>query len=137
MQTLGSEPHRLRIIKGITPAGVRKSGAAAARAKKPWAALPELWVLARPHRGLLALSLLLIAINRVSGLALPGSTKFLIDAVIANHRTQLLLPLTGAVVLSTAIQGATAFVLTQSLADPKILILDEADLEPGFGSSNL
>jgi subfamily B ATP-binding cassette protein MsbA len=116
LQTLGSEPHPLRIIKGFGSAGGRKSGAEAARAKSLWAALPELWVLARPHRGLLAISLVLIAISRAAGLALPGSTKFLIDGVIANHRTHLLLPLIGIVVLATAVQGATSFVLTQSLS---------------------
>jgi hypothetical protein len=72
--TLGSEPTPLRIIKGIRPAGGRKSGAEATRAKNLWAALPGLWVLAKPHRGLLAVSLVLIAIGRAAGLALPGST---------------------------------------------------------------
>jgi len=116
LKTLGSEPHPLRIIKGIGPAGGQKSGAEAARPRSLWAALPELWVLARPHRGLLSISLLLIAINRVSGLALPASTKFLIDGVIANHRTQLLPPLIGAVAIATAIQAVTSFALTQSLS---------------------
>ena len=59
--------------------------------------MPELWVLARPSRGLLATSLALIVISRAAGLALPGSAKFLIDGVIANHRTHLLLPLVGPV----------------------------------------
>jgi hypothetical protein len=36
--------------------------------------------------------------------------------VIANHRTHLLLPLIGLVVLATAVQGITSFVLTQSLS---------------------
>jgi hypothetical protein len=57
--------------------------------------LPELWVLARSRRGLLAISLMLIAISRAAGLTLPGSTKFLVYGVIANHRTHLLLPLIG------------------------------------------
>jgi len=78
--------------------------------------LPELWVLAQPHRGLLSVSLVLIAVNRVTGLALPASTKFLIDGVIAKHRTDLLLPLIGAVVIATVIQGITSFILTQSLS---------------------
>jgi ABC-type bacteriocin/lantibiotic exporter with double-glycine peptidase domain len=106
LQTLGSEPHPLRIVKGSGATGGWKSGAEAARARKLWAALPGLWVLARPHRGLLAISLVLIAIGRAAGLALPGSTKFLIDGVIANHRTSLLLPLVGAVVLATIIRAS-------------------------------
>jgi hypothetical protein len=44
----------------------------------------------RPRRGLLALGFLLMAVNRVSGLVLPYSTKFLIDSVIAKHRVELL-----------------------------------------------
>jgi ABC-type bacteriocin/lantibiotic exporter with double-glycine peptidase domain len=65
--------------------------------------LPELWILAQPHRGLLSISLVLIAVNRVAGLALPASTKFLIDSVIAKRRTDLLLPLIGVVMTATAI----------------------------------
>jgi len=46
--------------------------------------LPAVWELMRPRRGLLALGFLLMIVNRVSGLVLPYSTKFLIDGVIAN-----------------------------------------------------
>ena len=81
-----------------------------------WAVLSELWSLARPHRGLFWTSLGLIVVNRAAGLVLPGSTKFLIDGVIAQHRTQLLLPLVGAVVIASVVQGVTSFVLTQSLS---------------------
>jgi ABC-type multidrug transport system fused ATPase/permease subunit len=76
----------------------------------------EVAILARSHRVLLSISLVLIAVNRVSGLVLPAATKFLIDGVITQHRTQLLLPLVGAVVLAAAIQGCSSFVLTQSLS---------------------
>ena len=116
MRTLGNEPHPIAVIRGIGAAGSRQSGAETARRGSLWAALPELWILARPHRGLLSASLLLIAVNRVAGLALPASTKFLIDGVIAKRRTDLLLPLIGVVIIATAIQGGTSFVLTQSLS---------------------
>ena len=59
--------------------------------------LPEVWALLRPRRGLLAVGLLLMAINRVSGLALPASAKFLIDDVIGKRQTKLLLPLVATV----------------------------------------
>jgi subfamily B ATP-binding cassette protein MsbA len=75
-----------------------------------------LWELIRPRRGLLALGFLLMVINRVSGLVLPYSTKFLIDGVILKHHTQLLKPLVLAVLLATAIQGVTSFSLTQLLS---------------------
>ena len=41
--------------------------------------LPEIWILIRPRRGLLAFGFILMVINRVSGLVLPASTKFLVD----------------------------------------------------------
>lgn len=79
-------------------------------------ALPEIWGLIRPRRGLLALGFLLMAINRVSGLVLPYSTKYLVDDVIAKHHSSLLLPLVGVVLSATVIQGITSFSLTQTLS---------------------
>ena len=69
-----------------------------------------------PRRKLLALGLVLMIINRVSGLVLPYSTKFLIDAVIGKHRADLLTPLVLAVLGATLIQGITSFTLTQLLS---------------------
>ena len=77
---------------------------------------PELVALIRPRRGLLAAGLVLIAINRVCGLVLPASTKFLVDDVIGARRADLLLPLVGAVVAATLVQGITSFGLTQMLS---------------------
>ncbi len=57
-----------------------------------------------------------MVINRITGLVLPASTKFLVDDVIGRHRTALLLPLVGAVLLSTLVQGVTSFALTQTLS---------------------
>jgi ABC-type multidrug transport system fused ATPase/permease subunit len=116
LQTPGSEPHPLRVIKGIGSPGAQWA-TEAARPASLWVALSELWILVQqPYRRLLSISLVLIAINRVTGLVLPASTKFLIDRVIAKHSTRLLLPLISAVVVATAIQGITSFVLTQSLS---------------------
>src|ERR1700674_5264833 len=78
--------------------------------------LPEIWALMRPRRGLLAIGLALMAINRVSGLVLPASTKYLIDNVIGKRQTDLLLPLVGAVLIATLVQGVTSYALTQSLS---------------------
>jgi subfamily B ATP-binding cassette protein MsbA len=63
-----------------------------------------------------ALGLLLTLVNSVCGIVLPGSTKFLIDNVIGKHQIKLLLPLVGAVLLATLIQGATSYSLTQLLS---------------------
>jgi subfamily B ATP-binding cassette protein MsbA len=87
--------------------------------KKPaelFKALPEIWALMRPRRGLLALGFLLMVINRVSGLVLPASTKFLVDDVIAKKHLGLLYPLVGVVLTATIVQGATSFALTQTLS---------------------
>jgi subfamily B ATP-binding cassette protein MsbA len=77
---------------------------------------PEIWALVRPRRGLLLLGLLLMTVNRVAGLVLPGSAKFLVDDVIGKRRPDLLPFLVGAVVTATLIQGLTSFALTQSLS---------------------
>jgi subfamily B ATP-binding cassette protein MsbA len=77
---------------------------------------PEVWALVRPRRGLLALGLLLIGVNRVSGLVLPASTKTLVDDVIGGRRVDLLAPLVAAVVGATLVQAGTSFALTQLLS---------------------
>src|SRR5438045_4095241 len=78
--------------------------------------IPEVWELLRPRAGLLALGFLLMVINRVSGLVLPYSTRFLIDTVIAKHHVELLARLVFLVLLATIIQGITSFSLTQLLS---------------------
>ena len=78
--------------------------------------LPAIWALMRPRRGLLALGMLLMAINRVSGLALPFTTKYLVDNVMIHHQTRYLMPLVGGVLLATMLQGVTSYTLTQTLS---------------------
>jgi len=77
---------------------------------------PDLREMILPRRGLLALGFLLMIINRLSGLVLPYSTRFLIDSVIGKRQTQLLTPLVLAIVGATLIQGVTSFSLTQLLS---------------------
>jgi ABC-type multidrug transport system fused ATPase/permease subunit len=93
---------------------------ASARFRDLW---PEIKAIVGPRRGILALGLLLIAINRVSGIVLPYSTRYLIDNVINKHQASLLMPLTLAVMGATAIQGITSFSLTQllSIAGQKVI----------------
>jgi subfamily B ATP-binding cassette protein MsbA len=79
--------------------------------------MPEVWKLIRPRRWLLAFGFLLMIVNRVAGLVLPFSTKFLIDKVLGAHgNANLLLPLCGIVFTTTAIQAVTSFSLTQLLS---------------------
>jgi subfamily B ATP-binding cassette protein MsbA len=53
-------------------------------------ALPQVWELVRPRRGVLALGLLLMVISRVASFVLPLSAKFLIDNVMRRGQAQLL-----------------------------------------------
>lgn len=79
-------------------------------------ALPEIWELVRPRKGLMAIGLGLMAINRVAGLVLPASTKFLVDDVIIKKHLGDLRTIILAVVTATIIQGVTSFALTQLLS---------------------
>jgi subfamily B ATP-binding cassette protein MsbA len=107
-QPQSAQPH------GTQPAEPHPSRAK--KLKSAWKALPDVWALIHPRRGLLALGLGLTAINRLSGLILPGSTRYLVDNVIGKKQTSLLLPIVLAVVAATVIQGITSFVLTQVLS---------------------
>jgi len=78
--------------------------------------LPILKELMRPRRALLVGGFALMVINRVSGLVLPYSSKFLIDTVIVKKHYALLKPLVLVVLLATVIQGITSFSLTQLLS---------------------
>jgi len=96
-----------------TPRSDEKSDFSVARVRELW---PEIRELIRPRRGLLALGFLLMIINRVAGLVLPASTKFLVDDILIAGNLQLLLPLIGTVAGATLVQGATSFSLTQLLS---------------------
>jgi ABC-type multidrug transport system fused ATPase/permease subunit len=78
--------------------------------------LKEAWPFIRPQRVLLLFGLGLMAINRIAGLVLPASTKFLVDNVIGKRQIHLLAPLALAIVAATAVQGVTSFTLTQLLS---------------------
>ncbi len=97
---------------GANP-GADSKPAASERLRTLW---PDIRELLRPRRGLFILGFVLMAINRVSGLVLPASTKFFIDDVIGKRHWQLLFPLIGAIAAATAVQGITSFALTQFLS---------------------
>ncbi len=90
-----------------------KGDFSAARLKELW---PEIWLLVKPRRWLLALGFVLMIINRLAGLVLPASTKFLVDDILVKKDLTYLLPLIGAVAGATIVQGATSFSLTQLLS---------------------
>jgi len=110
-------------MKRIRPRGIErnlsidpKSAEKKPKVERLRAVLPEVWKLMRPRRGLLALGLVLMVINRVAALVLPYSTKFLIDTVITKHHMDQLKPLVMFVLAATLVQGVTSFSLTQLLS---------------------
>jgi subfamily B ATP-binding cassette protein MsbA len=78
--------------------------------------MPLLKELVRPRRNLLLLGFFLMLINRVAGLVLPASTRYLVDNVLVGKQVWMLNPIVLAVLAATLIQGATSFTLTQLLS---------------------
>jgi subfamily B ATP-binding cassette protein MsbA len=91
------------------------------KAKKPKPlSNPEAWREAKrlmwSHRRYLGIGFVLMLISRVAGLVPAASSKYLIDEVLAKGRSSLLLPLAGAVLVATVVQGVTSFALSQVIS---------------------
>jgi ABC-type multidrug transport system fused ATPase/permease subunit len=88
------------------------------RAKKK-VLTPGAWQEARTlvyaHRGRLGLGLALLLVNRLAGLVLPSSSKWVIDRVINQHHPELLAPLALLAGVATLVQAGTGFALSQIL----------------------
>ncbi|GMQ29640.1 ABC transporter ATP-binding protein [Algoriphagus confluentis] len=69
-----------------------------------------------PRRKHLFLGLFLIIISRLSGLVLPGASKYLVDDVIPSNDLVLLKWLILAVVAAIVVQSVTSYSLTQILS---------------------
>ncbi len=67
------------------------------------------------HRRRLTLGLGLMLVSRLAGLVLPASSKYLIDEVVGNKRTDLLPLIAMAAGAATIVQAATSFALSQIL----------------------
>lgn len=67
------------------------------------------------HRRRLGLGLLLMLVSRLAGLVLPASSKWVIDEVLGQQRTELLTPIALAVGAATIVQAITSFTLTRIL----------------------
>ena len=79
------------------------------------AAWKEAKALIWARRGRLGLGLALMLVNRLSGLVLPATSKFLIDDVIGKRRAEMLIPLAIAAGAATLVQAVTSFALSQVL----------------------
>jgi ABC-type multidrug transport system fused ATPase/permease subunit len=86
--------------------------------KKPLS-LPVVWREARDlvwtHRRRLSIGLALLLANRLAGLVLPATSKYLIDDVVGKRRGDMLLLLASAAGAATLVQAATSFALSQVL----------------------
>ena len=78
--------------------------------KRAW---QETRALMAEHKRSLAIGFSLMLVNRLTGLVLPASSKYLIDDVIGKQRHDLLLPLALAALGATVIQALTGFALSQ------------------------
>jgi len=67
------------------------------------------------YRRRVAFGLLVMVIGRLAGLVAPASSKFLIDDVVGQGRTDLLLPLAIVVGAAALVQGGSSFALSQIL----------------------
>src|SRR5215212_12037749 len=79
------------------------------------AAWKEAKTLIWARRGRLALGLALMLVNRIAGLVLPATSKYLIDDVINKQRADLLMPLALAAGAATFVQALSSFALSQVL----------------------
>ncbi|NNC28658.1 ABC transporter ATP-binding protein [Longimicrobium terrae] len=68
------------------------------------------------HRRYLGIGLVLMLISRLAGLVPAYGSKYLVDEVLGKGRSGLLMPLAGAVLVSTLLQGITSFALSQVIS---------------------
>lgn len=69
-----------------------------------------------PHKKTIFIGLILIIISRISGLILPGASKYLIDEVIQKNNFKLLKLLLIVVACAIVIQSITSFLLTRIMS---------------------
>ena len=89
------------------------------------------WTIIWPRRKLILVGLLLVGVNRLCGLVLPASTKYLIDNVIAKHDMAMLRTLIGLVFAAILVQAGTGFLLTRlmSIEAQRLISILRADIQ--------
>ena len=87
--------------------------------KKPKPNYSNAWQEARrliwQHRSRLAIGLTLMMVNRLAGLVLPWSSRYLIDQVVGQRRAELLGVIAAAVGAAAIVQSISSFGLSQIL----------------------
>jgi subfamily B ATP-binding cassette protein MsbA len=79
------------------------------------AAWRDAWEILREHRRRLLAGFALLVVSRLAGLALPASSKYLVDDVIGRGNVSLLGPLALAIVAASLVQAGTALALSRVL----------------------
>lgn len=78
-----------------------------------------------PRRKNVLIGLVLIVVSRAAGMVLPGSTKYLLDDVVANGDLGMLKILLVAVIGALLIQSVTSYLLTQLLSVEAQLLISQ------------
>lgn len=112
MRELTVRSERGRGARGAATAPGKAASPAAPTIQSAWR---EARALIWARRGRLGVGFALMLANRLAGLVLPATSKFLIDDVIGAQRSDLLWPLAIAAGAATVVQAVTGFALSQVL----------------------
>ncbi len=117
--TVSRRPARQGLYGGLVSSRPRKAEDPTSKGPKkplkPRIILDDAADLVRARKGRLLLGLLLMTFNRLAGLVLPGTTKYLLDDVIGKGNRALLMPIVFAAGAATLLQAVTSFSLAQVL----------------------
>ncbi len=104
-------------MAATTPPAASPARTASRKPDKPKVNTARAWAETRAlmwtHRRSLAIGFVLMLVNRLSGLVLPASSKYLIDNVLTQNRVDLLLPIALVTGGATIVQAITSFALSQ------------------------
>jgi subfamily B ATP-binding cassette protein MsbA len=102
--------------RGARPApGSTPGSTSAAKKKISRGAIEEARALIWHHRRRLSVGLALMVVNRLAGLVLPTTSKYLMDNVVQQHQWDLLPRLAMAAAGATLVESVTSFSLSQVL----------------------
>lgn len=85
----------------------------------------DFWTLLKSSRGILVIGFAVMVVNRISGLVLPASMKYLLDDIMLKKQLHLLTPFLLAVLGATAVQGVTSYWLAQLMSKSAQLLTTE------------
>jgi ABC-type multidrug transport system fused ATPase/permease subunit len=115
--TAPSQADAVRTARRSGPASAPPADAKPAKKKTNYkAAWAETRKLMWQHRTSLGIGLVLMLVNRLAGLVLPGSVKWIIDDVLTGRRPELLTPIAFAAGIATVLQASSSFALSQVIS---------------------